>query len=117
MYSIKATVAHIDLFVTKIEKVKASLAVFRNQLFRNNQIIFIWMEHELSFYDQLIRRYDDLLLKSSEKCGALKVLLERGQRMFSKISLEEKEDKRKQKRTQKQNKGCQRKETTISCEN
>ena len=100
MYSIKATVDHIDLFVTKIEKVKASIAAFRNQLFRNNQIKFIWMENELSFYDELIRQYDDLLLKSSEKRGALKVLLERGQRMFSKISLEEKEDKRKQKRTQ-----------------
>ena len=93
-------VTHIDLFVTKIEKVKSSIASFRNQLFRNNQIIFIWMENELSFYDELIRQYDDLLLKSSEKRGALKVLLERGQRMFSKISLEEKEDKRKQKRTQ-----------------
>ena len=70
-------------------------------MFGNNQIIFIWRENELSFYDELIRQYDDLLLKSSEKRGALKVLLERGQRMFSKVSLEEKEDKRKQKGTQK----------------
>ena len=71
--------------------------------------LFLFGRKMNSHFKMLILQYENFLSTTCEKRGTLKSLLEQGQRMFSKISLEEQEDKRKRKRTQKkQSKGYKR---------
>ena len=69
-------------------------------MFKHDKIIFLWKENELSFYDKLLKKYKDFIRKSSEKRGCIQTLLNRGDRMFSSVSLVEQDEKRTRKRKQ-----------------
>ena len=98
MKRIGNTIADLNRHMQKLNSHKVTVNSYRTNLFDTDIQIRIWKANELSFYDQLLKKYSEMGVEIEKKVSQMNVLGSNLKRKFSASNIFSEEEKRKKRR-------------------
>ena len=95
---IENTIAELNRHMQKLNSHKLTVNSYRTNLFDTDIQIRIWKANELSFYDQLLKKYSEMGVEIEKKVSQMNVLGNNLKRKFSASNVLSEEEKRKKRR-------------------
>ena len=98
MKRIEKTIAELNRHMQNLNSHKLTVNSYRTNLFDTDIQIRIWKANELSFYDQLLKKYSEMGVEIEKKVSQMNVLGNNLKRKFSASNVLSEEEKRKKRR-------------------